>query len=150
VRGIETYFLNFAMNPEAEAVAARENATSGQTMGTLPAIVKAIALNDKLTESREFATLLQTQLVRRMRTQSTATRDHGVKQAPFVVLIGAQMPSVLTEIAFLTNRPEAGLLKQSPYRQHIAQALRDAVVRYQDSLKKVTTVASREGDSRER
>ena len=150
VRGIETYFLNFAMNAEAEAVAARENATSGQTMGTLPSIVKAIALNDKLTESREFATVLQTQLIRRMRTQSTAIRDHGVKQAPFVVLIGAQMPSVLTEIAFVTNRPEANLLKQSPYRQHIAQALKDAVVRYQDSLKKATTVASREGAGRDR
>ena len=150
VRGIETYFLNFASNPEAEAVAARENATSVQTMGTLPAIVKAIALNNKLTESKEFATLLQSQLVRRMRTQSAATRDHGVKQAPFVVLIGAQMPSVLTEIAFVTNRPEAGLLKQNPYRQHIAQALKDAVVRYQDSLKNVPTLASREGAGRDR
>jgi N-acetylmuramoyl-L-alanine amidase len=150
VRGVETYFLNFASNPEAEAVAARENATSVQTMGTLPAIVKAIALNDKLTESKEFATMLQSQLVRRLRTQSAATRDHGVKQAPFVVLIGAQMPSVLTEIAFLTNRPEASLLKQNPYRQHIAQALKDAVVRYQDSLKNVPTVASREGARRDR
>jgi N-acetylmuramoyl-L-alanine amidase len=150
VRGIETYFLNFASNPEAEAVAARENATSLQTMGTLPAIVKAIALNNKLAESKEFATLLQSQLVKRMRTQSAATKDHGVKQAPFVVLIGAQMPSVLTEIAFVTNRPEAGLLKQNPYRQHIAQALKDAVVRYQDSLKNVATVASREGTGRDR
>ena len=150
VRGIETYFLNFASNPEAEAVAARENATSVQTMGTLPAIVKAIALNNKIAESKEFATLLQSQLVRRMRTQSAATKDHGVKQAPFVVLIGAQMPSVLTEIAFVTNRPEAGLLKQHPYRQHIAQALKDAVVRYQDSLKNVVTVAAREGAGRDR
>lgn len=150
VRGIETYFLNFASNPEAEAVAARENATSLQTMGTLPAIVKAIALNNKLAESKEFATLLQSQLIKRMRTQSAATRDHGVKQAPFVVLIGAQMPSVLTEIAFVTNRPEAGLLKQNPYRQHIAQALKDGVVRYQDSLKNVATVASREGAGRDR
>jgi N-acetylmuramoyl-L-alanine amidase len=150
VRGIETYFLNFASNPEAEAVAARENATSLQTMGTLPAIVRAIALNDKLTESKEFATMLQSQLVKRLRAQSPGTRDHGVKQAPFVVLIGAQMPSVLTEIAFLTNRSEAALLKQHPYRQHIAQALKDAVVRYQDSLKNVPTLASREGAGRDR
>jgi N-acetylmuramoyl-L-alanine amidase len=150
VRGIETYFLNFASNPEAEAVAARENATSLQTMGTLPAIVRAIALNNKIAESKEFATLLQSQLVRRMRAQSAATKDHGVKQAPFVVLIGAQMPSVLTEIAFVTNRPEASLLKQNPYRQHIAQALKDAVVRYQDSLKNVATVAAREGAGRDR
>jgi N-acetylmuramoyl-L-alanine amidase len=106
--------------------------------------VKAITLNDKLVESREFAGLLQTALVRRLRAQSSGLRDHGVKTAPFVVLIGAQMPSVLTEIAFLTNRSEAGLLKQTAYRQHIAQALKDAVVRYQESLKRVTTVATKE------
>jgi len=146
VRGIETYFLSFAMNEEAEAVAARENATSAQTMGTLPAIVKAIALNNKLMESRELASLVQTAMVRRLRTQSAGVKDHGVKQAPFVVLIGAQMPSVLTEIAFLTNKPEAGLLKQPAYRQQIAQAIKDGVVRYQDSLKKVVTVAARERD----
>jgi N-acetylmuramoyl-L-alanine amidase len=116
------------MNEEAEAVAARENATSAQTMGTLPAIVKAIALNNKLMESRELASLVQTAMVRRLRTQSAGVKDHGVKQAPFVVLIGAQMPSVLTEIAFLTNKPEAGLLKQPAYRQQIAQAIKDGVV----------------------
>ena len=126
------------------SMAARENATSGHTMGTLPTIVKAITLNNKLAESREFASLLQTAMVRRLRTQSTGVKDLGVKQAPFVVLIGADMPSVLTEIAFLTNRPESGLLKQTTYRQQIAQALKDAVVRYQESLKKVTTVAARE------
>ncbi|HXT69841.1 MAG TPA: N-acetylmuramoyl-L-alanine amidase [Vicinamibacterales bacterium] len=149
IRGIESYVLNFAMNDEAEAVAARENATSGQTMGTLPAIVKAISLNNKLTESRELASQLQTALIRRLRSQSTGVKDLGVKQAPFVVLIGAQMPSVLTEIAFLTNRPESALLKQAAYRQQIAQALKDGVVRYQESLKKVTTVAVRERDPRQ-
>ena len=106
-RGIETYFLNFATNPEAEEVAARENATSAQTMGTLPAILKAIALNNKLAESRELATMVQTSLVRKLRTQNKGLRDLGVKQAPFVVLIGAQMPSVLAEISFLTNKSEA-------------------------------------------
>ncbi len=72
-------------------------------------------------------------------------RDLGVKQAPFVVLIGAQMPSVLAEISFVTNSSEAALLKQASYRQRIAQALFDAVMKYQASLKKVTTVASRDG-----
>ena len=139
VRGIETYFLNFATNPEAEAVAARENAINGQTMGTLPAILSAIALNNKLDESRELAAILQTSLVRRLNTQNKSIRDLGVKQAPFVVLIGAQMPSVLTEISFLSNRNEAVLLKQPSYRQHIAQALCDAILKYQASLKKITT-----------
>jgi len=136
VSGIETYFLNFANNPEAEAVAARENAASVQTMGTLPTILKTIALNNKLEESRELAIQLQASLTRKSRSQTSVTRNLGVKQAPFVVLIGAQMPSVLTEIAFLTNKTDAGLLKQPAYRQQIAQALRDALVKYQDSLKR--------------
>ena len=141
VRGIETYFLNFATTPDAEAVAARENAASAQTMGTLPAILKTIALNNKLEESRELASLMQTSLVRRLRTQTPGMKDLGVKQAPFVVLIGAQMPSVLTEISFLTNRSEATLLKKTAYRQQIAQALCDALLKYQTSLKKVTTIS---------
>ena len=138
-RGVETYFLNFATNPDAETVAARENATSAQTMGTLPAILRAIALNSKLDESRELASIVQTHLVRKLRVQNKSVRDLGVKQAPFVVLIGAQMPSVLAEISFVTNRAEAALLKQAAYRQHIAQALYNGIVKYQASLKKVTT-----------
>jgi N-acetylmuramoyl-L-alanine amidase len=141
-RGVETYFLNFAQSPQAEAVAARENASSAQAMGVLPQIVKAIALNNKLTESREFAALVQGSLTRRLAVQNKAVRDLGVKQAPFVVLIGAQMPSVLAEISFLTNKTEAGLLRQDAYRQRIAQALCDSILKYQSSLKKVGTVAA--------
>ena len=139
VRGIETYFLNFATTQDAEAVAARENATSLKTMGTLPALLNAIALNNKMDESRELAALVQASMVRRLTAQNKNVRDLGVKQAPFVVLIGAEMPSVLSEISFLSNKNEASLLKQSSYRQHIAQALCDAVVKYQGSLKKITT-----------
>jgi N-acetylmuramoyl-L-alanine amidase len=142
-RGVETYFLNFASNPRAEAVAARENASSVQAMGVLPQLVKAIALNNKLAESRELATQVQGSLVRRLSSQNKSLKDLGVKQAPFVVLIGAQMPSVLAEISFLTNKSDAALLKQGAYRQRIAQALCDAVLKYQASLKKVATVAAR-------
>jgi N-acetylmuramoyl-L-alanine amidase len=87
---------------------------------------------------------LQGSLVKRTRSQTSTARDLGVKQAPFVVLIGAQMPSVLTEIAFLTNKTEAGLLKQPTHRQLIAQALRDAIVKYQESLKRVSTSTARQ------
>ena len=142
-RGLETYFLNFATNPEAEAVAARENAASSQGMGHLTALVRAITLNNKLAESRELATMVQTQLVRKLKPQNSNVRDLGVKQAPFVVLIGAEMPSVLAEISFLTNRAEASLLKQSTYKTRIAQALCDAILKYQMSLKKITTVAAK-------
>jgi N-acetylmuramoyl-L-alanine amidase len=111
-------------------------------MNTLPSIIRAITLNNKLAESRELASMVQAALVKRVQAQSRAAKDLGVKQAPFVVLIGAQMPSVLAEISFLSNSAEASLLKQSAYRQRIAQGLADAIVRYQGSLKKVTAVAA--------
>lgn len=140
-RGVETYFLNFATNPEAEAVAARENATSGKSMGNLPQLVQQITLNTKVKESREFAQIVQTSMVRGLRAQNKAVLDLGVKQAPFVVLIGADMPSVLAEISFITNAAEATLLKNETYKQRIAQSLADAVLKYQASLKKISTMA---------
>jgi N-acetylmuramoyl-L-alanine amidase len=143
-RGIETYFLNFAANPEAEAVAARENSTSGQTMHRLPDIVRAIALNNKIDESRDFADTIQKAMVRSLSAKNRNLQDRGVKQAPFVVLIGAGMPSVLAEISFVSNKQEGQLLKTGAYRQQIAEALFDAVVKYQRSLKSRTTIAARE------
>jgi N-acetylmuramoyl-L-alanine amidase len=141
-RGVETYFLNFASNPEAEAVAARENSASGKTMHSLPEIVRAIALNNKIDESRDFADMVQKSMVRRLSSKNKTLRDLGVKQAPFVVLIGAGMPSVLAEISFITNKQDGSLLKTGAYRQQIAESLFDAVVRYQRSLKGVRAVAS--------
>jgi N-acetylmuramoyl-L-alanine amidase len=133
MRGIETYFLNFATTADAEAVAARENIMSARTMNNLPDIVKAITLNNKRDESKDFATLVQRSLVRELRT--SGMKDLGVKQAPFVVLIGAEMPSILAEIAFITNRQDQQLLKKPAYRQRIAEALLEGVLRYQQALK---------------
>jgi N-acetylmuramoyl-L-alanine amidase len=144
--GIETYFLNFATNREAEAVAARENAASAKTMGALPTLLKAIALNSKLAESRELAGMVQTALVRAMSAKRTSVKSLGVKQAPFVVLIGAQMPSILAEIGFITNRPEATVLKQPAGRDQVAQGLLTAILKYQAALKAAPAVArGREG-----
>jgi N-acetylmuramoyl-L-alanine amidase len=140
--GIETYHLNFASNPEAEQVAARENAGAAQTMNHLPEIVKAIALNNKLDESRDFAHMVQESMSGRLKAQNEGLRDLGVKQAPFVVLIGAGMPSVLAEVAFISNSNEAALLRTGAYRQKIAEALFDAVKKYQKTLKTVGTVAT--------
>ena len=140
-RGVETYFLNFASNLDAASVAARENAASGQAMGALPDIVKAIALNNKLDESRDFATQVQHAMTERLRDSNKELKDLGVKQAPFVVLIGAAMPSVLAEIAFVTNPQEAKLLRNNAYRQRVAESLFDAIRKYQTSLQKVATVA---------
>jgi N-acetylmuramoyl-L-alanine amidase len=140
-RGVETYFLNFANNLSAASVAARENATSGQAMGSLPDLVKAIAFNNKMDESRDFATMVQRAMIERLRRTNKTVKDLGVKQAPFVVLIGAAMPSVLAEISFVTNPQEAGLLRSNAYRQRIAEGLFNAIRKYQTSLKRVTAVA---------
>ena len=140
-RGIETYFLNFASNRSAEAVAARENAASAQAMAALPDLVKAIALNNKLDESRDFAAYVQRAMVARLRGPNKSTKNLGVKQAPFVVLIGAAMPSVLVEISFLTNAQEVRLLRGSACRQRIAEALHDAIRNYQTALKSQNKVA---------
>ena len=139
--GIETYFLNFANNQSAAAVAARENATSALGMGALPDVVKAIARNNKVDESREFANQVQNAMVDRLKGPNKALKDLGVKQAPFVVLIGATMPAVLAEISFVTNPQEARLVKGNPYRQRIAEALFNAIRKYQTSLKTAATVA---------
>jgi N-acetylmuramoyl-L-alanine amidase len=142
-RGIETYFLNFAPNPEAEAVAARENAGSSRNMRSLPEIVRAIALNNKIDESRDFASIVQNAMYTQMRKSNKELRNLGVKQAPFMVLIGATMPSILAEVSFITNRQDALLLKTDKYRQQIAESLYTGVLRYQQSLKRVPAIATK-------
>lgn len=142
-RGVETYFLNFASNSRSEAVAARENAASGRAMRELTDIVKAIALNNKIDESRDFAASVQSSMYGKLRRSNKSARNLGVKPAPFVVLIGATMPSVLAEVSFLTNTAEAALLKTSRYRDQVADALLAGVLNYQKSLKSVGTVATR-------
>ena len=143
-KGIETYFLSFASSPEAEAVAARENSASSREMHQLPDIIKAITLNNKLDESRDLATMVQESLVTSLRKSNKEIRSRGVKKAPFVVLIGAAMPSVLAEISFVSNKQELSLLKTNAYKQKIAESLFNAVMRYRKSLKGQTTMASQE------
>ena len=140
-KGIETYFLSFASSPEAEAVAARENSASDREMHQLPDIIKAIALNNKLDESRDLANMVQESLVTTLRKGNKEIRSRGVKKAPFVVLIGAAMPSVLAEISFVTNKQELQLLKTAGYKQKIAESLQMAVLRYRRSLKGTAAVA---------
>ena len=139
--GVETYYLDFASTLDSAAVAVRENAASGQAMGGLPDFIKSIALNNKLDESRDFATDVQRAMIERLRTVNKTVKDLGVKQAPFMVLIGAAMPSVLAEISFVTNDQEARFLKGSVYRQRIAEALFNAIRKYQTSLRGVETAA---------
>lgn len=141
VRGVETYFLNFAPDPSAERIAARENASGGGAMNNLGDLLETIASNSKANESRDFAAVIQNAVVTALRRADPDVPDLGVKQAPFIVLIGARMPSVLAEISFLTNSRDAGLLSSDDYRGLIADALFEGVLRYRGKLHAGTQLA---------
>ena len=133
-RGVETYFLNLATDPAAERLAARENVAGVKTMHDLEGLLQTIATNSKVNESRDFAEAIHRTLLHTLRTVDPELPDLGVKQAPFVVLIGARMPSILAEISFVTNRQDATLLSTEAYRDLIADALFEGILRYQRSL----------------
>jgi N-acetylmuramoyl-L-alanine amidase len=139
-RGIETYYLNLTSSPDALEVAARENATSQESVHQLQDLIKKIAMTEKIEESEEFARQLQKEVYRRTSQLSGKQRDRGVKKAPFVVLIGANMPSVLAEISFLTNPRDEKSLRRSDYRQKIAEALYQGILDYVNNLGGVKVV----------
>jgi N-acetylmuramoyl-L-alanine amidase len=137
-RGIETYYLNFATSAEAMEVAARENALSQSSIHELQDLIKKIARNEKIEESKELAADIQESLSKRLRQSSDAERDRGVKKAPFVVLIGANMPSVLSEISFISNPADEKLLKKTDQRERVAEGLYRGVESYLQSLNSVS------------
>jgi N-acetylmuramoyl-L-alanine amidase len=147
-RGVETYYLNFTTSADALEVAARENAVSDQSIHQLSDLVKKIALQDKINESREFASDVQQSLWGGLEEGNPGLKDRGVKKAPFVVLIGANMPSILAEISFLTNPNDASELRQPRYRERIAEALYRGVSRYVDSLSGVRLAQASPHNSR--
>jgi N-acetylmuramoyl-L-alanine amidase len=130
IRGFETYFLNFSTTREGSEIAARENAASAQSISELQDIVSKIILRDKVDESREFATHMQ----RALATTPDFGKDRGVKQAPFVVLIGANMPSILAEVSFISNPDDERLLKGTQRREQITDALFEGVRSYSKTL----------------
>ena len=137
-RGIETYYLNLKGSPDAMEVAARENATAQQSIHDLEDIVKKIARSEKIDESREFAADIQESLARRIQKLNKTVKDRGVRKAPFVVLVGADMPSILTEISFLSNPADEQLLKKPEHRQRVAEGLYQGMANYLQSLNSMT------------
>ncbi len=133
-RGVETYYLNFTSSPEALELAARENAVSEKSIYELQDLVKKIALKEKIEESREFAGDVQESLHSGLAAKSPAIRNRGVKKAPFIVLIGANMPSILAEISFVSNPTDEHRLETSEYRERIAESLYHGIARYVDGL----------------
>ncbi len=129
-RGVEVYYLNFTSDPDAMQVASRENAVSSQRVTQLSDLVKKIALKDKIDESRELAADVDQSLYTGLKKGNGGLKDRGVKKAPFVVLIGANMPSILAEISFVTNPTDAAKLKQPDYRERVAEGIYGGVARY--------------------
>ena len=134
IAGVETYYLNFTDVKDALDVASRENASSEKSIFELRDIIQKITLHDKAEESKEFAGRLQMSLYAFSSKNFPNFKNRGVKKAPFVVLIGASMPSVLAEVGFLSNAHEESLLKKQDYRQRLAEALFRGISRYADSL----------------
>jgi N-acetylmuramoyl-L-alanine amidase len=137
-RGIETYYLNMKGSAEAMEVAARENSTAEEGVHDLQDLVKKIARTEKIEESKEFAEDVQDSLSKRVQKSGKSMKDRGVRKAPFVVLIGADMPSILTEISFLSNPADEKLLKQPEQRQKVAEGLYQGVASYLQSMNSVT------------
>jgi N-acetylmuramoyl-L-alanine amidase len=133
-RGVETYYLNFTSSPEALEVAARENAVSEKSIHELQDLVKKIALKEKIDESQEFASDVQRSLHSGLAAKNPGLRDRGVKKAPFIVLIGANMPSILAEISFVSNPGDERRLETADYRQKIAESLYRGVAKYVSGL----------------
>ena len=133
-RGVETYYLNFTSNPDALEVAARENAVSQKSIFELQDLVKKITLKDKIEESRELAIDVQESLYGGLGSRRSTLRDRGVKKAPFVVLIGANMPSILAEISFVSNPIDEAKMDTPDYREKIAESLYKGIAKYAEGL----------------
>jgi N-acetylmuramoyl-L-alanine amidase len=132
--GVETYYLNFTDDKSAMQLAARENAGSSKTVYELKDLLQRIALHEKIEESRQFAARVHHSLFTASARANSRTRDRGVRKAPFIVLIGASMPSVLAEIGFVTNPRDEALFRKEAFRQKIAEGLYQGIARYASTL----------------
>jgi N-acetylmuramoyl-L-alanine amidase len=145
-RGVETYYLNFTSSPDALEVAARENAVSEKSIHELQDLVKKIALKEKIDESQEFASDVQNSLHSGLAAKNPGERDRGVKKAPFIVLIGANMPSILAEISFVSNPGDERRLETADYRQKIAESLYRGIAKYVGGLSGVKVASKIDKD----
>lgn len=150
VRGIETYYLNFTSDPWELSVASLENAAASRSVHELEDLVSKIALEEKIEESRDFATKVQSKLHAGVSKHSSSIRDRGIRKAPFVVLIGAEMPAILAEIAFISNRNDEALLGKTSFRQEVAEHLYSGIADYAKSLGTLTIKRSLAAGSAQR
>lgn len=149
-RGLETFYLNLADSPEAEEVAARENATANVRMADMPKLIEQIMNNNRIEESRELAGAMQQSMAERVLGREKHPLNRGVKTAGFHVLLGAKMPAILVEVGFVSNRTEAKLLRTGTHRKKLAVAIADGVAQYLDGLGQATTTTAAGGPSSSR
>lgn len=128
--GIETYFLNLAKDKTSVSVAARENATTEKNISDLQTILNSLMKNTKITESSKLAKYVQDSLYNTIRKKYSRIRNKGVKQAPFYVLLGARMPSILVETSFISNKRECTRLKSSAYQDRICDSIVSGIQKY--------------------
>ena len=130
VHGVETYLLNLATDSEAIMVAARENATSTKNISDLETILNELMKNAKVNESSRLAGKVQQAIVKTLKGKHKKIKDNGVKQAPFYVLLGAEMPSILVEIAFISNPEECRRLNTAAYQEDVVEGIVTGIEEY--------------------
>jgi len=136
--GIETYYLNLTTDNESIAVAARENATSEKNISELQSILNDLMRNAKVNESSRFATYVQHGIIRSLEKNYSKIKDKGVKRAPFYVLLGAQMPAILIETSFITNRRECKRLRSAAYQKRLCEGIVAGVKKYMHEIRPVS------------
>ncbi len=147
VYGLETFFLNLATDDDAIRLAARENATSTKNISDLHSILSDLMQNAKINESSRLAASVQDAMFRGLKNQYSHVKDNGVKQAPFYVLLGAQMPSILIETSFISNPRECKRLSDSQYQEHICDAIAKGIMQYVKEISpgKISTLKRKNG-----
>jgi N-acetylmuramoyl-L-alanine amidase len=134
VHGVETYLLNLATDSEAIMVAARENATSTKNISDLETILNELMKNAKVNESSRLAGMVQQAMVQALQGKYKRIKDNGVKQAPFYVLLGAEMPSILVEIAFISNPEECRRLNTAAYQEAVVDGIVRGIETYIEEI----------------
>jgi N-acetylmuramoyl-L-alanine amidase len=130
LRVLETYYVGATDDPETLRLASIENKDSGYSLADYKKILEKIYVDARHDESRALARTIQAQLYRTLKPTNPVLENRGVKTAPFVVLIGTQMPAILVEISCLSNEEEAQLLTKEDYRENIALALLQGIRNY--------------------
>jgi N-acetylmuramoyl-L-alanine amidase len=137
IHGLETFSLNLAKTPDEVRVAARENAVSDKNISDLQMILTDLMLTSKIKESVELARGVQRRTLAAVRSRWSLS-DHGNREAPFYVLMGAKMPSALIEIGYITNKAEAARLNTDAYLKTLAHGIADGVVEYKQQIERFT------------